>query len=439
MNIKINNCKLSGSVFTPPSKSLTHRAIILAGLSNNESKISNIIFSDDIKATLNAMKIFDIKTEIVKTNNMYSVIFNRLHFGNNRSINNTQSANTIPHTVDCNESGSTLRFLLPLATLRNAATTFVGNGNLPTRPLDTYTEIFKKQKMTFIKPVDKELPYTINDTFKSYDFCVDGHISSQFITGLLLTIAKSEKGGSIKMRTPLQSKAYVDLTVDLLKKFGVEVINENYKNFKIIKDQKLIATNYSVEGDFSQVAFWALAGIMHGNIKIDNINLNSKQGDRKIIEVLKTMGIDFMFENNSLVISKSQRPKNATIDLSEIPDLGPALACIASLGVGKTTFVNAKRLRIKECDRINAIVTELEKLGVETTQTESSFTIIGTDELVGDCTLDSWGDHRIAMSLAILATKTTRPVVLKNADVVKKSYPHFWEDFQKLGGKIKFQ
>ncbi len=399
-SVIINPSKLTGEIRIPPSKSISHRAIICGGLSEGPSNIKNIIFSDDIIATLEGMKSFGVKVEGIEEDP---------------------------------ESGSTLRFLIPMAGLLGDEVIFTGRGKLVERPLETYYKIFREQDIEY-KNDNGKLPLSVRGTLKPGTFRVKGNISSQFITGLMFVLPLLEGDSRIEITTELESKGYVDLTIEALKKFSIEIENNDYKEFFIRGNQKYINKDYRVEGDFSQAAFWIVAGTIGSSIKCTDLNINSLQGDRVILDIVKEMGGTISADSNIIEISPS-RTKGTIIDAAQCPDLVPVLAVLGALSSGITKIINAERLRIKESDRLRAIATELNKLGGDVRELEDGLIIKGKENLKGGV-VDSWNDHRIAMALAIASIKCTEPVTITNSDAVKKSYPQFWRDFVKLGGEI---
>lgn len=424
-DIKITPRSLKGKVNIPPSKSISHRAIISASLSNGTSKISNVAFSDDIIATLEAMKSLGVQVlDIEKETEHTSTIV----------IDGTDDLKLINDTIDCFESGSTIRFLMPLVTLPNKKVTVTGRGRLVERPMDTYYKMFEKQNIKY-KTTQGNLPVTIEGRLNPGTFEMKGDISSQFITGLLFTLPLLNGDSKVVITTELESKGYVDLTLDMLKKFDIEVENINYQEFRVKGNQKYSAHDYKVEGDYSQIAFWIVAGVLNGEIKCDNIDLNSLQGDKVVLDIVKEMGGDLEAKED-YVIARKSKTRGTTIDASECPDIIPVLSVLASVSEGETRVINGKRLRIKESDRLNSTATIINDMGGDVEELEDGLIIRGVEKLKGGVTIDSYGDHRIAMALGVASTICTKPIIVTNSHVVSKSYPNFWEDFVKVGGKI---
>lgn len=421
MNVIIHPKKLKGEVIIPPSKSLSHRAIIAACLAEGVSVISNISYSKDINATIGAMEAIGAK-----------VIRN-----GNQLIINGSNVKRVGDVIDANESGSTIRFMIPIALVNAEPITFTGKNNLVNRPLDSYFEIFDKQGIKYEHSDGVYLPLKVSGGLKPDTYHIRGDISSQFITGLLYALPLLNGDSKIVITTNLESKGYIDLTLDVLKDFGIEIINNDYKEFIVKGNQQYKAIDYTVEGDYSQTAFFLVGGALGNDITLLGMKEDSLQGDKKIIDDIKAMNGNITFESEILKCEPS-KTVGAVIDFSQSPDLGPALTVLASLSNGTSHFINASRLRIKECDRITCMLEELNKMGANITESPDSMTIYGVNELKG-CIVDSHNDHRVAMALAMAATVCDSDVKILNAECVSKSYPHFWEDYIKLGGSIDYE
>lgn len=424
-NFKINPTKLSGEVKIPPSKSMAHRAVICAALGNGMSKVTNIDYSDDIIATIEAMSALGAK--ITKKEDYLEV------YGIKSPENIEANKVKTERTIDCNESGSTLRFLVPIAALFDGVNRFVGRGNLGKRPLDTYYNIFDEQN---IKYSYKEgiLDLKTEGRLQSGEFKVKGNISSQFITGLLFTLPLLDGDSKIIITTEMESKGYIDLTLSAMKDFGIEIINNNYQEFIIRGNQTYKSRDYRVEGDYSQAAFFFCADALSNNVILNDLKLDSLQGDKEVIDILTRMGVKISDKNNGLIGTVSDGLKSTVIDGSQCPDIIPVVSLVAALSEGTTEIINAGRLRIKECDRLAAVTSELNKLGAKITEKEDGLIIQGVKELKGGVEVWSHKDHRIAMTIAIASTVCTEPVILKDYECVSKSYPQFWEDFKNVGG-----
>ena len=420
MNVRIKKGLLKGTINVPSSKSLTHRAIIAASLANGKSIIKNINKSKDIEATISAMKHLGAK--ISESDNELIIEGCYPHLVNN--------------VIDSNESGSTIRFLIPLSLLQDKEVTFIGHNKLVDRPQDVYLDIFKEKGIWYKKDNNHYLPLTVRGPIKGGIYNIRGDVSSQFITGLLYTLPLCKEDSEIRITTKLESKSYIDLTIDVLKKFGIEIKYNN--NIYYIKgSQTYQPTNYTVEGDFSQAAFFLASDMLGSFVRLKNMNPDSLQGDKEIINYIERIGGKVIYKD-SLYYCVSGKTNNVDIDVSNTPDLGPILTCLLSQVEGKSTLYNASRLRIKECDRITCVKEELIKLGLDISETYDSIIINGKKKVNG-ATIDSHNDHRLVMSFAILATISESDVVITNAEAINKSYPNFFKDFESLGGNIIYE
>jgi len=423
--VVITPTRLRGTVNIPPSKSMSHRAIFCAALSDGISNVKNVLMSKDIMATCKAVEAIGCKIKYKKADTHKELY--------NLRIQGRKQMKLIKDTIDCEESGSTLRFLIPLLALVDSQVTVTGKGRLVSRPLDTYYHIFDEQRIYYTNKYG-ELPLTINGRLKPGEYSVQGDVSSQFITGLLFALPLLDGDSKLTITTQLESKPYVDLTLGMLKKFGVHIINEEYKTFLIKGNQEYISSDYTVEGDYSQAAFWLTAGILGGDIYSNDIKGDSLQGDKAIVDIIKKMGgnINPLLLGYKTVMSST---RGITIDVSQYPDLVPILSVMGATSKGVTEIVNAKRLRIKESDRLKAISDVLTILGADIVQYSDGLIIRGKEKLIGGA-VDSYNDHRIAMAAAIASIKCEEQVIITNSQSVEKSYPNFWEDFVSLGGKV---
>ena len=405
--------KLVGELSPPPSKSVLHRYIIASSLAKGISKIENISFSEDIIATIEAMKKIGAKIE-QKDN--YLLIDGSDTFKNlNENIE-----------IDCNESGSTLRFLFPLSIVKENKVLFKGRGKLFKRPMTPYFENFEKYKIEH-SYID-ENAILLEGKLKAGIYEIDGNISSQFITGLLFSLPLLDRESKIIINGKLESSNYIDISLDCLSKFGIKIINNSYQEFVIEGNQSYRAGNYRTEADYSQAAFFLVANAIGSKIKINDLSEDSLQGDKKIIDYISE--IDNWNSKDTLVL-----------DGSETPDIIPILSLKVAVSGKKIEIVNIERLRIKESDRLKATVEELSKLNFDLIEKKDSILInsrenfkVNKNEKI--VSLSAHSDHRIAMMIAIAATCYDGEILLDNLDCVKKSYPNFWEVFLSLGGKI---
>ncbi len=414
-SITIKPSQLKGEIKAPPSKSLSHRAIICASLcSSGESLIDNVVLSEDIKATIGGMRSLGAKINLFEdSNGTYSLRIKR-------ETDKIQTAH-----IDCGESGSTLRFLIPLGSILSEKCTFTGSGKLVERPLDIYYKIFDEQKIKY-KTNGGLLPLSVHGSLMSGSYEVSGNISSQFISGLLLALPLLSGDSTVKIKGPLESKGYVDLTLDILSNFNINIENNGYNEFKIHGNSVYEPAKYTVEGDLSQAAFFLVAHEIGNDLICTGFDNSTKQGDKEILNIIEKYKHIDKSSNEEIII-----------DASQIPDLVPILAVLASLKNGITTkIINAERLRIKESDRLKSISTEMNKLGASIKELPDGLLIKGLNSLAGGAAVSSWNDHRIAMALAIAATKCEKEVILENHTAVNKSYPSFWDEYKALGGML---
>lgn len=417
--ITVYPSSISGKLTPPSSKSVLHRAIIASALAKGTSRIfCRNAQSADVMATLEAVKLLGAKTEVTKE----EIIIE----GTGANFKNE------PHTVSCGESGSTLRFLIPIFSLTGNETSFKGSKTLLSRPLDTYASLFMGKNMTLnLTPASVFL----HGKLTPGNFVVKGDISSQFITGLLFALPLLGENSTIKILPPFESRSYVLLTLNLLKEFGVNASFVDDNTISVAGNQTYSPCSVSAEGDYSQLAFFGALAAVKGEISAFGMNKSSVQGDRVILDILRRFGAE-VGEDRIGITVKASTLNGCEINLADCPDLGPVLMALAAFAKGKTTITNASRLRIKESDRIAAMQTELTKLGVSMEVLGDSVIIHGRTPLTAPVTVDSHNDHRILMSLAVFAACAEQPVTLEGAECVNKSYPSFFDDLKEIG--IKF-
>lgn len=427
--IRVFPGKLQGLVQAPSSKSMGHREIICAGLACGTSIIDNISMSKDIEATMRCLRAINVAVDEVPG-----------MFAGRRAlqISGTGHPMAAADSVDCGESGSTLRFFLPLGANLNCPLTFIGHGKLVSRPLQAYYDIFDKQFIQYFNDNGK-LPLTVNGKLQPGIFKLPGDVSSQFVSGLLFVLPLLNGDSVIEITSPLESSAYVDMTISCLAKFGVKVENENgrHRRYLVPGKQRYQTLDSRVEGDWSQAAFWTVGGSLGAKITCAGMDFNSLQGDKAVLEIMQRMGA--LVEKNADSVTVSGGVTKATvIDAANCPDIIPVLTVLAAVSEGTTKIINAARLRIKECDRLAAMTSELNKMGADVTEEAEGLTIVGKPQgLRGGVEVDAWNDHRIAMSLAIAAQKCAQPIILTGSDSVAKSYPDFWEDYKSVGGRVE--
>jgi 3-phosphoshikimate 1-carboxyvinyltransferase len=416
MDIRIKPKSLQGEIEVIASKSLSHRYVIAAALSNEKCVISNVLKSKDLEATKNALAALGASFD--------------------EDIIYPADLNLRAQKVNVFESGSTLRFMIPIFMLQTNEIEVNGMNRLIDRPLDVYDRLFEHKKVVF-KHLDSnhQLPVLIKGKIKGGHFPLRGDVSSQFISGLLFALPLTGRDSVIELTSPLESKGYVDLTLDVLRKFGIHILRVDQYIY-IKGGQKYQARDAIVEGDFSQSAFWFVAGLIGDHqLVLKHLKQDSLQGDKEIVDILKRMHADIEYKNGNYIVNPS-KTTGTTIDLSQVPDLGPMLMGLAGVSEGTTTFINYERLRIKESDRVEAMKDVLSRFGVEMKEFHDKIEIEGKPQLKGNIEIDTFNDHRIAMAASVLAIRAKGDVVIKGAECVEKSYPIFFEVYKKVGGDV---
>ncbi len=417
MNIEVYPHTLTGNVEAIASKSQAHRLIIAAALSDKDTTVNINSLSEDIQATLNVLDALGATAQQVDDTKLIISPLTKA------------KANA---RLNCGESGSTLRFMLPVAAALGARdAVFTGEGKLPKRPMEPLLTALA-QKGVVIKGT--ELPLRIKGQLEAGTFSLPGNISSQFISGLLFALPLLPEDSSIEITSPRESQGYIDMTIAALKIFGIQ-IQETDKGYYIKGGQKYISPGaVKVEGDWSNAAFWFTAGALGKTITVTGLDESSYQGDKAILPILEKMGAKVIRKDNAVTVSPSPL-QGIQIDAGEIPDLVPILSVAAAGAQGKTVIKNAQRLRLKESDRLLAMNQCLSLLGGDIKETEDGLIINGGQKLDGT-KVPSFQDHRIVMSMAIASVIAKSPIIIQGAESVKKSYPHFFRDFQRLGGLV---
>lgn len=405
---------LSGKVTVPPSKSVAHRAIICASLAGGKSVIRNIDFSQDILATLDAVKALGAQVSVDK---------------NTAFIDGTGMFDVPFADINCRESGSTLRFMLAVAAAGGVKTTFNGEGRLPQRTIKEILSVFRSHSVE--TSVDDGLPVTLSGKLTAGKYEISGNVSSQFITGLMFALPLCDGDSEICLTTALESKGYIDITVNSLKHFGVEV-EETNNGWKIKGNQRYSPCDYTVEGDWSQAAFFMGASVLGASVDISGLDKNSVQGDKAGLDIFKRFGADISWHSDTLVCRPGKR-EAISLNASQIPDLVPIISAVAAQCDGKTVITGAQRLRIKESNRLKSMADGLCSLGIYAKETDDGLEIVGGK--VNGGKVKGCNDHRIVMSFAVLAQAANGAVEIDDAQSINKSYPNFFEDYNSLGGK----
>ncbi len=398
MRLTISKSTAKGIIEAPPSKSLAHRYIICAGLSEGKSVVSNISLSEDIRATIDCIRA--LGREVTVEGDKVTVHAGKIAYGD-RIV------------FPCRESGSTMRFFMGIAMALDTESVFEGSETLRNRPMSVYEDIAAKEGISFVKEASC---IRLKGSLSAGEYAVKGNISSQFITGLLYGLSLIDGKSLIKIEPPIESRSYIELTLQALRTFGVKAAWLDDDSLEIEGGASYKACDVRVEGDFSNAAFLDAFNVLGGDVRVEGLNDDSSQGDKVYREIYKGY--------EAGVVSA---------DISDCPDLGPVLFALAAASKGGS-FTGTKRLKIKESDRGTVMCEELSKFGVDTYM-EDNLIIIGGGKLKRPAVaLDGHNDHRIVMSLVLLLTLTGGEI--EGAEAVRKSYPDFFEDIKKLGIEV---
>lgn len=439
MNITITPGKLSGVVTPPPSKSQAHRLLIAAALADGESHLDNVARSQDIEATISCLD--NLGAGFTWEGSRLTVR------GMGANPMSPLRRMAYPH-LDCGESGSTLRFLIPVALAVRGGGIFTGRGRLMERPLKPYFDLFD-EKGIFHERKDGVL--TVTGMLTPGEYRLPGDVSSQFVTGLLYALPLLGGPSAIIPTSPLESEGYIQMTLQAMAQFGVELpaTLSLPPQYHPQGNQTYQAADAAVEADWSQAAFWYAAQVLGNLVTVAGMGPCSTQGDREFLDwarMVKNEPLAGGFTVSAPIWGSA--PEEATpvrpsggcavsIDVSQNPDLVPPLAVMGALMNGRLNIKNAARLRLKESDRLASVTAVLSALGAEIEEGPDFLDIRGKKTLAGGVTVDSFNDHRVAMMAAIAATRCERPVTITGAECVAKSYPDFWEEYERLGGKIQ--
>ena len=413
--------RIGGTVSAPPSKSMAHRAVLCSALAKGTSHIENLEFSKDISATLAAAGQLCARVESGPAD---ALVEGLGHF------------RPVFGPVDCCESGSTLRFLIPLASLTGQSITFVGRGRLMERPQSVYETLYREQNLHF-EQANGQL--TVAGSLRSGEYTLAGNVSSQFISGLLFALPLLAGDSTLHLIPPVESRSYIDMTRSVQAAFGVQSHWLDENTLAIPGGQHYHPCDYTVEGDYSQAAFPAVLGAVCGDVTITGLAPETLQGDAAILDILRRCGA--VFTRTAEGISFEKAPLHGVdIDLADCPDLGPVLMVLGLLCEGTTVIRNAERLRLKESDRIAAMEAELRACGGVLESEGGTITVHGcADRLHAPAgVLHGHNDHRVVMSLAVLALSTGIPLTVDDAEAITKSWPNFFEAIKPLGAEVEY-
>lgn len=433
MDVIVYPGRLAGTVKAPPSKSLAHRALICAALTDGTSHIKGISGSQDMKATIRCIEALGASVKMdgdaAEVTGVYAGETPGAYTGN--------AAETGEGSVlcDCGESGSTFRFILPVASALGRKARFTGEGKLPERPVTPLADAMKAHGAVFLPDGRDHMPFEIEGKLQPGMYEIPGNISSQYISGLLFALPLLDDDSRIVITGGLQSADYINLTTDMLAKFGIET-EKTDDGYLIRGGQHYQAADVEVEGDYSNAAFWLVAGATGSDIKVTGLRPDSVQGDKRIIEILDRMDAAIAADSEEIQ-ARGYTLSPVGVDCGNIPDLVPVLAVAACMTEenAECRFTNAGRLRLKESDRLSSTASMLAKLGAGIQICGDEFSVFGSDGLEGGVTVDGFNDHRIVMAAAIAALRCYEPIKITGAEAAAKSYPDFFDVFRSLGGR----
>jgi 3-phosphoshikimate 1-carboxyvinyltransferase len=417
MKVTIHPGRLQGPVTVNISKSSMQRACAAALLAKGTSTILNPGSSNDDKAAIDVIQKLGAKVTELSANEL---------------IVNSNGVQPVSNEVNCGESGLGIRMFTPIVATSNQKITVTGSGSLVTRPMNFFDEIFPQLGIQ-IQSNNGKLPLQIQGPLQPNNIEVDGSLSSQFLTGLLMAYGSIDQESVIRVKE-LKSKPYIDLTLSVMKAFGVTVSHDQYEVFHIKPDGGFKPSVYTVEGDWSGAAFLLVAGAIHGDILVKGLQLESTQADKAIVEALVLAGARMRIDQDGIYLYGGAL-QAFTFDATECPDLFPPLVALAAFGNGKTVLKGALRLTHKESNRALTLQEEFGKMGVTIELNGDEMIVYGAISLKGAAT-HSHHDHRIAMACAVAATKAEGITTIEDAEAVNKSYPDFYQHIQQLGASV---
>lgn len=416
MKVTIYKSIINGSVRAPSSKSYTIRALMCAAMASGKSRINFALNSDDTKASLNVLRKVGVRIDQEEE----SLLVNGGMFHEAQC------------DLYCSDSATTLRFMTAIASVIPGKTRLVSGPTLVKRPIEPLIQVLRQIGVNCYLCENESTVVVEGGGLNGGLVKLAGNVSSQFLSALLLIGPFAEKGIRIKLNSPLQSKPYILMTIECLKKFGIHIeFSENFTQFMVTK-QFFRPTEYVVEGDWSSASYLLALGAVTGRIEMKNLKLESMQGDKILLYFLREMGA-LIESNEDSIIVKSSGLRAIKADLKDCIDLLPTMAILAATATGTSEFVGISRGRIKESNRVAAVVEGLRRLGLEITEERDRLLITGNEP--HNAIIESWKDHRIAMAFAILGLKNGG-ITINNADCVSKTFPGFWKIIEHVGGQI---
>lgn len=413
---------LEGEVKAPPSKAYTHRFLIAASLASRPSKIENPLICSDTESTVRAVTQYGSK--VTRGGNTWIVVGKGV-------------VETPTNVVDCGESAATLRFTAPILANASGISVLTGRKGLLRRPMGPMIHALRQLGVDAYSTRGDGCPPIVvfGGGFKGGSVSLKGDVSSQFLSGLLFAAPLASGGLTVSMATELESKPYVDMTIEVLREHGVKVSVEDYREFTVSGGQEYRARDHAVEGDYSSAAFIAAAAaVTQSHVKITGLNQNSLQGDRRILQMLSDMSVKVSWVDGCLAVEGGGRIDGVDVEARDVPDLVPVLAVLACFAEGETVIKDVDRLRFKESDRVASIVEEFSKTGAKLTYRRGDLMVKGGR--LKPASFHSHGDHRIAMACAVLGLGIEGESKLSSYKCVKKSYPHFFMELKSLGAEI---
>ena len=425
MKLRITPSSVTGEVSAPPSKSYTHRAVILTSLAAGESVIENPLLSDDTLYTIDACRA--LGAEITLKGDSLTI------FGTDGRIRVADK-----QKIFAGNSGSTIRMIAPVAALAQAKVILDGDSRLRQRPMGDLLSALQSLGVHARSLNNNGYPpiEIKGGNFNKNQVTLSGGVSSQPISALLMAAPYTKEGLRIKIAGGLRSRPYIDITLDIMQAFGVKAVNRDYKEFLVKGSKRYKARHYPIEGDYSSAAYFLAASAVGAKpVTVTNLRTNSVQGDKHLLTILTEMGCTVDYDKDAVRVHRTGGLEGVSIDLGDYPDLVPPLAVVAAYASGKTQITNIAHLRFKESDRINDTAAELAKMGIKTEVSDDTMVIYGGKPKGAE--IEAHNDHRLAMSFAVAALFAEGQSIINGAEAVTKSYPKFFADLVKLGAKIE--
>ncbi|WP_456372740.1 3-phosphoshikimate 1-carboxyvinyltransferase [Methanocaldococcus sp.] len=417
--------RLEGTIKSPPSKSYTHRAVIGSSLAEGKSIIKNPLWGEDCLSSVNGCRMLGANIILDKEKDEWIVEGGKLK--------------TPDNVIDVGNSGTTLRILTSISSqIPKGYAILTGDDSIRRRPMQPLLDALKQLNIeAFSSKMDGTAPIIVKSSKISGNVVkIRGDISSQFITSLMMLLPFNNEDTEIILTSPLKSKPYIDVTIDILNKFGIK-IDKTENGFLVYGNQKYKPINYIVEGDYSSSSYLIAAGVLiNSDLTIENLFSDSKQGDKAIINIVKEMGADIKVKKDKVIINGEYNLEGIDVDVKDIPDLVPTIAVLGCFAEGKTEIFNGEHVRLKECDRLRACAVELRKMGADIKEKPDGLIIRGVKKLKG-AKLNTYNDHRLVMAFTVAGLKAEGETIIDNEESVKISFPNFVEVMKSIGANIE--